>query len=95
MQSQQIRRPLPRTVTPVSSRYPQLLCVFECDFAKNLRAPPAMTHEVNSSTADASASGLTMHQCGGRQLRRSGTANAHLHDFKTTVWIAGSAVRVR
>jgi len=27
MQSQQIRGVLPRTVTPVSSRYPQLLCV--------------------------------------------------------------------
>jgi hypothetical protein len=27
MQSQQIRRPLPRTVTSLSSRYPQLLCV--------------------------------------------------------------------
>src|ERR1700716_2984014 len=29
MQSQQIRGALPRTVTPLSSRYPQLLCVLE------------------------------------------------------------------
>ena len=31
----------------------------------------------------------------GLMLRPSGTAAAHLHDFKTTVRIAGSAVRVR
>jgi len=30
MQSQQIRGVLPRTVTPVSLRYPQLLCVLAC-----------------------------------------------------------------
>jgi hypothetical protein len=38
MQSQQIRRPLPRTVTPVSLRYPQLLCVL-ADFSPLQRAP--------------------------------------------------------
>jgi hypothetical protein len=58
------------------------------------RSPPAMTPEVNGSAADASATRLTMRQCEGRLLRRSGTTKAHLHDFKTTVPIAGSAVRV-
>jgi hypothetical protein len=37
MQSQQIRRPLPRTVTSLSSRYPQLLCVL-ADFSPLRRA---------------------------------------------------------
>jgi hypothetical protein len=56
---------------------------------------PAVTPEANSRTADASASRLTMRECEGRVARRSGTTAAHLHDFKTTVAIAGSAVRVR
>jgi hypothetical protein len=41
MQSQQIRGVLPRTVTSVSSRYPQLLCVlsrFQKVFARHARA---------------------------------------------------------
>src|ERR1700687_1231775 len=37
MQSQQIRGALPRTVTPVSSRYPQLLCVL-MHFSENFHA---------------------------------------------------------
>jgi hypothetical protein len=36
MQSQQIRGVLPRTVTPVSLRYPQLLCVLE-HFSRKIR----------------------------------------------------------
>jgi hypothetical protein len=58
-------------------------------------SPPAMTPELNISTADAPASGLTTRQRKGRVLRSSGTTNAHLHDFKTTVRIAVGAVRVR
>jgi hypothetical protein len=34
LQSQQIRGAMPRAVTPLSSRYPQLLCVLMRFFAK-------------------------------------------------------------
>jgi hypothetical protein len=39
MQSQQIREALPRTVTHVSLRYPQLLCVFAA-FSRNFTVMP-------------------------------------------------------
>src|ERR1700719_3228187 len=43
-------------------------------------SPPAMTPEVNISASDASAPGLTMRQCEGRKLHRSGTAADTLAD---------------
>jgi hypothetical protein len=43
MQSQQIRGALPRSVTRLSSRYPQLLCVFAhfqpCDAVRAAKIP--------------------------------------------------------
>src|SRR5882757_3040058 len=46
LQSQQIRRPLPRAVTPLSLRYPQLLCVFGV-FSQNFNSsrPPGIVFE--------------------------------------------------
>ena len=57
LRSQQIRRPLPRTVTQASSRYPQLLCVLtrfrrrdtlgggESSRASRIMAPPTPARE--------------------------------------------------
>jgi hypothetical protein len=52
MQFEQIRGALPRTVTPVSLRYPQLLCVLSCfggifatdDMVRNDRSARATRH---------------------------------------------------
>ena len=76
MQSQQIRRPLPRAVTPLSSRYPQLLCVFGAtsrNFGSSMAGPPpAMSPNKTISATDGAWSGLTMRQqtvanCNGRE----------------------------
>ena len=99
MQSQQIRRPLPRTVTPLSLRYPQLLCIFEFDFAKIFarHRPIASGDEGEAEHQHRRRARFRVNDAPtrGRVLRRSGTTNAHLHDFKTTVRIAVAAVRVR
>jgi hypothetical protein len=69
MQSQQIRRPLPRTVTSLSLRYPQLLCVlahFRKVFTPH-RAQRRLLGRIGSSIVrhrDA-RSGLTMRQRAG------------------------------
>jgi len=68
---QQIRRPLPRAVTPPSSRYPQLKCIFDAISRKFPLATP-VTHApravwrraMTASSAilapwDAASSGLT------------------------------------
>src|SRR5665213_3610592 len=61
MQSQQIRDALPRTVTPVSLRYPQLLSVL-------MRIPPArcgQRRRERCARAAIAPSGLTAPQCAG------------------------------
>jgi len=50
MQSQQIRRPLPRAVTSLSSRYPQLLWVFEA-FSESFRASRAVARRFRWTTS--------------------------------------------
>jgi hypothetical protein len=95
MQSQQIRGALPRTVTPVSLRYPQLLWVLT---RFHRRDAVRVAKDLRNAGAIA-PSGLTMRQRGRRTLHRSGTAGRQrrraVHQFKTTVWIGAVAVRVR
>jgi hypothetical protein len=73
-----------RTVTPLSSRYPQLLCVLAGfsppvmrSAAENPRAPLVIAPARRLGTVNDAAT------CR-RILHRSGTAAAFLHDFKTT-----------
>jgi hypothetical protein len=62
MQSQQIRGALPRTVTPVSSRYPQLLCVFGVFSPLRDASRRKIPARDADRTARAASSELTMHQ---------------------------------
>jgi hypothetical protein len=95
MQSQQIRRPLPHTVIPVSSRYPQLLCVLT-RFFRVTRA--LWTNAIGRSKALALASGFTaVHSTA--QLPRSeterSTAGTASSRFQNHSMDCGGAVRVR
>jgi hypothetical protein len=87
MQSQQIRGVLPRTVTSVSLRYPQLLCVLKrfggifhrrrrrCD-AIGPRLPPLRVNDAQCAGA---------FRVGPERVR--GPPERNLHQFKTTVRI--------
>jgi hypothetical protein len=98
MQSQQIRGVLPRTVTSVSARYPQLLCVLARFHAgggglrrKNLRA-------MNDHAAREASAGLTNLQLAGGfciDPEQAERRRFYLHHFKTTARIALPRVRVR
>src|SRR5947209_3968827 len=94
MQSQQIRGALPRAVTPVSSRYPQLLCVL----AHFRRRDALRTAKISRATNDpmgappVRVNDAPMTQ---RFPRRYRSCARHLHHFKTTARIAPAAVRVR
>ena len=86
---EQIRGALPRTVTPLSSRYPQLICIFDAILRiLARRAAPRAVFHARSSAGSKSwrvrrttpsggrfciSSGLTMRQCAGAALRSSGT----------------------
>jgi hypothetical protein len=61
IRSQQIRGALPRTVTPVSSRYPQLLCVLTPFYPCDARSIAKIARRERSYRPRASA-GLTMRQ---------------------------------
>jgi hypothetical protein len=80
IRSQQIRGALPRTVTPVSSRYPQLLCVL----TRFLPREPLRAANSSHATSDLAASaGLTTHQrCGAFCIYPE-----RLHHFNTTARI--------
>jgi hypothetical protein len=66
MQSQQIRGALPRTVMPVSSRYPQLLCIFGAFSPPRMRsAPQKSSRAANDRTTRAASAGLTIADSGG------------------------------
>ena len=87
-QSQQIRRPLPRTVTLLSLRYPQLLCVF----GAFCRLRSARRHKKSRCGSDrAGSAGLTSCQRRGafcvyrETIARAGD---DLHQFKTKEPIA-------
>jgi hypothetical protein len=69
MQSQQIRRPLPRAVTSLSSRYPQLLWVFDA-FSESFRASRAVARRFRWNdrrivAQQDAGSGLTIRQRAG------------------------------
>jgi hypothetical protein len=80
MQSQQIRRPLPRTVTSLSLRYPQLLWVFECDFAQIFarRRPIASGDDAGAEHRHRRRARFRVNDAPtrGRALRRFGTTKA-------------------
>ncbi|HWX07997.1 MAG TPA: hypothetical protein VN065_19375, partial [Bradyrhizobium sp.] len=97
---QQIRRPLPRAVTPPSSRYPQMKCIFD---AISWKFPHRAAGDARAARRLAPGDGgIERDPCtmGGRLVRvngaatrwrgldRSGTDRALLHDFKTTAAIA-------
>jgi hypothetical protein len=90
IRSQQIRRPLPRTVTPVSSRYPQLLCIF-WRFLPAERGLPAKIPASRAPMAADNRAGLMRRQHGGavciKQEQKRATPG-DVHDFKTTAPIA-------
>jgi hypothetical protein len=77
-----------RTVTPVSSRYPQLLCVLagfhpcRCGLRRK-KSPRAANHRTVRRLGTVNDAATCR-----RILHRSGTAAAYLHDFKTTARIA-------
>jgi hypothetical protein len=97
---QQIRSPLPRAVTPPSSRYPQLKCIFDAISRKFPLVMPA-THAPRAAWRRAmTAWSSILSTAGGRLVRvngaatrwrgldQSGTGRARLYDFKTTAAIA-------
>jgi hypothetical protein len=72
MRSQQIRGALPRTVTALSLRYPQLMCVFG-RFSQNFRA---MTPRKTFPALRIACSGVNDAPTRRRILHRSGTRRA-------------------
>ena len=93
MQSQQIRGALPRAVTSVSLRYPQLLCVLTRFLERFHVSCPGKGRQAPSSRVNAASSELTMRQTGAAHLHQSETGArrfGHLHQFKTTARIAPS-----
>jgi hypothetical protein len=87
-QSQQIRRPLPRAVTSLSLRYPQLLCVlvrFRTKFSASTASMRRASHRF------ARPAGLTSRQdrlCLRFVPKQKQAYSLLLHRFKTTLWIA-------
>jgi hypothetical protein len=96
MQSQQIRGPLPRTVTQASSRYPQLLCVLT-RFRRPRCAPRLQIFQVRGRERSQRRPPARVNDAPTRRciLSRSRAAARNLHHFKTTASIASPGVRVR
>jgi hypothetical protein len=93
--SEQIRGVLPHTVTPLSLRYPQLLCIL-ARFSSGAMCPAPQNSSgvANDRAVRAIPSGLTMRQRAGgfcvdpEQVSRRGARSGDLHQFKTTAPIA-------
>jgi hypothetical protein len=85
LQSQQIRSPLPRSVTQASSRYPQMLCILTRFWRCDEPAPANPGSGDEPSCHPCTSSGLTARQGGDAFFIDRGWPAPHLHHFTTKV----------